>query len=79
MIYLFLGVIMLGVFFIVIDLVSVSMMDKGCLIYGFFIGVMVFLICSWGGFFDGVVFVVLFVNMCVLLIDYYIKLRIYGY
>lgn len=70
---------MLGAFFIATDPVSASTTDKGRLIYGFFIGAMVFLIRSWGGFPDGVAFAVLLANMCVPLIDYYTKPRTYGH
>ncbi|WP_205352111.1 RnfABCDGE type electron transport complex subunit D, partial [Vibrio cholerae] len=79
MIHLLSGATMLGAFFIATDPVSASTTDKGRLIYGFFIGAMVFLIRSWGGFPDGVAFAVLLANMCVPLIDYYTKPRTYGH
>ncbi|GHX73511.1 electron transport complex subunit RsxD [Vibrio cholerae] len=79
MIHILSGATMLGAFFIATDPVSASTTDKGRLIYGFFIGAMVFLIRSWGGFPDGVAFAVLLANMCVPLIDYYTKPRTYGH
>lgn len=70
---------MFGVFFILIDLVIVFMINCGCFIFGVFVGLLVWLICSFGGYFDGVVFVVLLVNIMVFLIDYYMCLCVYGY
>lgn len=77
--YLFSGVIMFGVFFIVIDLVFGVISNCGWLVFGFGVGVFIYVICVWGGYFDGVVFVVLLMNLVVLIIDYYIWLCIYGY
>ncbi|MGR5298124.1 electron transport complex subunit RsxD [Vibrio mediterranei] len=73
------GATMLGAFFIATDPVSASTTVKGRLIFGAFIGVMVFVIRTWGGFPDGVAFAVLLANMCVPLIDYYTKPRTYGH
>ena len=78
-IHLFSGATMLGAFFIATDPVSASTTVKGRLIFGAFIGLMVFIIRSWGGFPDGVAFAVLLANMCVPLIDYYTKPRTYGH
>lgn len=79
MIHLLSGATMLGAFFIATDPVSASTTVKGRLIYGFFIGFMVFIIRSFGGFPDGVAFSVLLANMCVPMIDYYTKPRTYGH
>ncbi|MCW8332769.1 electron transport complex subunit RsxD [Vibrio sp. SCSIO 43135] len=79
LIHLLSGATMLGAFFIATDPVSASTTVKGRLIFGAFIGVMVFIIRSWGGFPDGVAFAVLLANMCVPLIDYYTKPRTYGH
>ncbi|MCW8346708.1 electron transport complex subunit RsxD [Vibrio sp. ZSDZ65] len=73
------GATMLGAFFIATDPVSASTTVKGRLIFGAFIGAMVFVIRTWGGFPDGVAFAVLLANMCVPLIDYYTKPRTYGH
>jgi electron transport complex protein RnfD len=78
-IHLLSGATMLGAFFIATDPVSASTTVKGRLIFGAFIGAMVFIIRSWGGFPDGVAFAVLLGNMCVPLIDYYTKPRTYGH
>lgn len=79
MVHLLSGATMLGAFFIATDPVSASTTVKGRLVFGAFIGAMVFIIRSWGGFPDGVAFAVLLGNMCVPLIDYYTKPRTYGH
>lgn len=73
------GATMLGAFFIATDPVSAATTVRGRLVYGFFIGVLVFIIRTWGGFPDGVAFAVLLANMGVPLIDYYTKPRTYGH
>ncbi|UUM31308.1 electron transport complex subunit RsxD [Vibrio japonicus] len=78
-IHLLSGATMLGAFFIATDPVSASTTVKGRLVFGAFIGALVFIIRSWGGFPDGVAFAVLLGNMCVPLIDYYTKPRTYGH
>ncbi|MCE0492966.1 electron transport complex subunit RsxD [Vibrio salinus] len=78
-IHLFSGATMLGAFFIATDPVTASTTIKGRLIFGLFIGVMIFIIRTWGGFPDGVAFAVLLGNMGVPLIDYYTKPRTYGH
>ncbi|OEF09224.1 electron transport complex subunit RsxD [Vibrio genomosp. F10] len=79
LLHLFSGATMLGAFFIATDPVSASTTVKGRLIFGAFIGFLVFVIRSWGGFPDGVAFAVLLANMCVPMIDYYTKPRTYGH
>lgn len=79
LVHLLSGATMLGAFFIATDPVTASTTVKGRLIFGAFIGAMVFIIRSWGGFPDGVAFAVLLANMCVPLIDYYTKPRTYGH
>lgn len=76
--HLFSGGTMLGVFFIATDPVSASTTDKGRLLYGALIGVLIWLIRSFGGYPDGVAFAVLLANICVPLIDYYTQPRVYG-
>jgi len=76
--HLFSGGFLLGAFFIATDPVTASTTHRGRLIYGFFIGFMIFVIRSWGGYPDGVAFAVLLANMCVPLIDYYTQPRVFG-
>jgi electron transport complex protein RnfD len=79
MIHLFSGATMLGAFFIATDPVSAATTVRGRLIFGAFIGVMVYVIRTWGGYPDGVAFAVLLGNMCVPLIDYYTRPKTYGH
>ena len=76
--HLFSGAIMLGAFFIATDPVTAATTDKGRIAYGILIGLLVYLIRSWGGYPDGIAFAVLLANMCVPLIDYYTQPRVYG-
>ncbi|NIF23552.1 MULTISPECIES: electron transport complex subunit RsxD [Pantoea] len=79
MIHLFSGATMLGAFFIATDPVTASTTNRGRLIYGALIGLLVWLIRSFGGYPDGVAFAVLLANICVPLIDYYTQPRVYGH
>lgn len=72
------GAIMLGAFFIATDPVTAATTDKGRIAYGILIGLLIYLIRSWGGYPDGIAFAVLLANMCVPLIDYYTQPRVYG-
>jgi electron transport complex protein RnfD len=76
--HLFAGAIILGAFFIATDPVTAATTDKGRIIYGILIGLLVYVIRAWGGYPDGVAFAVLLANMCVPLIDYYTQPRVYG-
>ncbi|MBU1308515.1 MAG: electron transport complex subunit RsxD [Gammaproteobacteria bacterium] len=77
--HLFSGGTMLAAFFIATDPVSASTTDKGRLLYGALIGVLIFLIRSFGGYPDAIAFAVLLANMTVPLIDYYTRPRTYGH
>jgi len=72
------GSILIGAFFIATDPVTAATTDNGRIIYGILIGFLVYVIRSWGGYPDGVAFAVLLANMCVPLIDYYIRPSVYG-
>ena len=73
------GASMLGAFFIATDPVSAATSDRGKLIYGAGIGVLTYVIRTWGGYPDGVAFAVLIMNLTVPLIDRYTIPRIYGH
>lgn len=79
LLHLFSGATMLGAFFIATDPVTASTTVKGRLLFGFFIGTLVFVIRTWGGYPDGVAFAVLIANMMVPFIDRYTKPRTYGH
>ena len=76
---LFSGATMLGAFFILTDPVTASTTDRGRLIFGALVGLLVWLIRTWGGYPDGVAFAVLLGNITVPLIDYYTRPRPYGH
>ena len=76
--HLFSGAAMLGAFFIATDPVSASTTPRGRLLYGAGIGILVYIIRTWGGYPDGVAFAVLLMNMTVPTIDYYTQPRVYG-
>lgn len=78
-VHLFSGATMLGAFFIATDPVTASTTNKGRLLYGVLIGLLVWLIRSFGGYPDGVAFAVLLANITVPLIDYYTQPRVYGH
>lgn len=73
------GASMLGAFFIATDPVSAATSDRGRLIYASGIGVLTYVIRTWGGYPDGVAFAVLLMNFAVPLIDRYTIPRIYGH
>ncbi len=77
--HLFSGATLLCAFFIATDPVSASTTRTGRLIYGFGIGVLIYVIRTWGGYPDAVAFAVLLMNMAVPLIDRYTRPRSYGH
>jgi Na+-translocating ferredoxin:NAD+ oxidoreductase subunit D len=77
--HLFSGATMLCAFFIATDPVSAATSRTGRLLYGFGIGLLIFVIRSWGGYPDGVAFAVLLMNMAVPTIDHFSRPRTYGH
>lgn len=77
--HLFSGATMLGAFFIITDPVSGATSNKGRLIFGACVGIIVYVIRSWGGYPDGVAFATLLMNMAAPMIDYYTQPRTYGH
>jgi electron transport complex protein RnfD len=73
------GASMLGAFFIATDPVSAATSDRGRLVYGAGIGVLTYVIRTWGAYPDGVAFAVLLMNAAVPLIDRYTIPRVYGH
>ncbi len=73
------GGTMLAAFFIATDPVSASTTAKGRLLYGALIGVLVYVIRTFGGYPDGWAFAVMLANLSVPLIDAYTKPRAYGH
>ncbi len=77
--HLFSGGTMLAAFFIATDPVTAATSPKGRLIFGAIIGVLIYLIRTFGGYPDAVAFAVLLANMCAPFIDYYVRPRSYGH
>ena len=76
--HLFSGGALLCAFFIATDPVSAATTERGRLIYGAGIGLLTYVIRTWGSFPDGVAFAVLLMNMAVPLIDRYTRPVAYG-
>ncbi len=76
--HLFSGASMLGAFFIATDPVSAAATARGRLIYGAGIGLVTYVLRTWGSYPDGIAFAVLLMNATVPLIDRYTRPRIYG-
>ena len=72
------GAAMLGAFFIATDPVTAATTPKGRLWYGAGIGLIVYVIRTWGGYPDGVAFGVLLMNMAAPTLDHYTQPRVYG-
>jgi electron transport complex protein RnfD len=77
--HMFSGGAILGAFFIATDPVTSCTTRKGQLIFGASIGVLVFVIRTWGGYPDAVAFSVLLMNIAVPTIDYYTQPRVFGH
>ncbi len=73
------GATMLGAFFIATDPVSAATSHQGKLIYGAGIGVLLYLIRTWGNYPDAVAFAVLLMNFAAPFIDHYTQPRTYGH
>jgi electron transport complex protein RnfD len=77
--HLFSGATILGAFFIATDPVTAAASPRGRLVYGAGIGILVYVIRSWGGYPDSIAFSVLIMNMVVPVIDHYFKPRVFGH
>ena len=77
--HIFSGGAILGAFFIATDPVTACTTKRGQLIFGACIGVLTYIIRTWGGYPDAVAFAVLLLNMAAPTIDYYTQPRVFGY
>ncbi len=77
--HLFSGATLLCAFFIATDPVSAATTRLGRIIFGVGIGLLIYIIRTWGGYPDAVAFAVLLMNMAVPLIDRYSRPRTYGH
>lgn len=78
-IHLLSGGTMLAAFFIATDPVSAATSARGKLVYAALIGVLIYIIRTFGGYPDAIAFGVLLANMCVPIIDQYTRPRTYGH
>jgi len=77
--HVFTGATIIGAFFIATDPVSAATTARGKIIFGIGIGLLIFVIRTWGGYPDAIAFAVLLMNMCAPTIDYYTKPKPYGH
>ncbi len=77
--HLFSGAAMLGAFFVATDPVTACTTPRGKLCYGAGVGVLTYVIRTWGGYPDGIAFAVLLMNMAAPLIDHYTRPRVFGH
>jgi electron transport complex protein RnfD len=76
--HIFAGSTLIGAFFIATDPVTAATSNQGRLIYGGLIGVLLYVIRTWGGYPDALAFAVLLANLTVPTIDYFTKPKVYG-
>jgi electron transport complex protein RnfD len=76
--HLFSGGTLLCAFFIATDPVSGATTHTGKLIYGAGVGILAYIIRTWGVYPDGMAFSVLLMNMAAPLIDRYTRPKVYG-
>jgi len=73
------GGLLIGAFFMATDMVTSPMTHRGQMIFGFGAGLIVVLIRLWGGYPEGVMYGILFMNALTPLINRATKPRIYGH
>jgi len=74
--HLFSGGAMLGAFFIATDPVTAAATPRGRLIYGILMGIIVYIIRTWGGYPDAIAFAVLLLNLAAPTIDHFTRPRV---
>ncbi|GAB6138402.1 RnfABCDGE type electron transport complex subunit D [Halanaerobaculum tunisiense] len=72
------GGLILGAFFMATDMVTSPVTKQGRLIFGIGCGVLTVIIRVFAGYPEGVMYSILFMNMCVPLIDQYTQPRVFG-
>ncbi|SEI38251.1 electron transport complex protein RnfD [Allopseudospirillum japonicum] len=77
--HLLVGAGIFSAFFIATDPVTSATSHKGKLVYGAGIGILVYVIRTWGNYPDAFAFAVLLMNFAVPFIDYYTRPRTYGH
>ncbi len=79
LLHLFSGGTMFAAFFIATDPVTACTTPKGKIIFGIGVGLITWLIRTWGGYPDGIAFAVLLMNMSAPTIDYFTQPRVFGH
>ncbi|MCP5160227.1 MAG: electron transport complex subunit RsxD [Hahellaceae bacterium] len=79
LLHLYAGATMLGAFFIATDPVTSAVSNRGKLFYGAGIGILVYIIRTWGSYPDAIAFSVLLMNFAAPFIDFYTQPRAYGH
>lgn len=79
LLHLFSGASMLGAFFILTDPVSGPTTPRGKLYFAAGVAIITYLIRVYGGYPDGIAFAVIFMNICVPLIDAHTQPRVFGH
>jgi Na+-translocating ferredoxin:NAD+ oxidoreductase subunit D len=77
--HLFSGASMMCAFFIITDPVSGPTTPKGKLWFAAGVAIITYIVRVYGGYPDGVAFAVIFMNICVPLIDAYTQPRVFGH
>lgn len=77
--HLLAGSTMLAAFFIATDPVTAATSNKGKLLFGAGIGILIYLIRTWGNYPDATAFAILLMNFAAPLIDHYTRPRVYGH
>ncbi len=75
---LFAGGLMFGAVFMATDMVASPMTNRGCILYGILIALLVVVIRLWGGMPEGVMYAILFANAVSPHIDNLVQPRVYG-
>ncbi len=76
--HLFSGGALLGAFFIATDPVTGCSSRRGKVIFALGVGLLVYIIRTWGNYPDGVAFAILLMNMAAPMIDYYTVPPVFG-
>jgi len=77
--HVFSGAAIIGAFFIATDPVSAATTPLGRILFGIGVGLLTYIIRTWGGYPDGVAFAVLLMNMVAPTLDHYTRPRIFGH
>jgi len=77
--HLFAGGTMLGAFFIATDPSTGATSNRGRILFGVGVGVLVYVIRIWGSYPDAVAFAVLLMNVAAPTIDHYTRPRVFGH